>query len=272
MSKGSRQNLERLLRSAWEQQIRLQARESMPDKTKNSGTPWYQSTLFWGAGPLGVAIVITVIAAMQKDFRWLLFLATPLFWISLWEIIKNIRHVLRRRMTFVASCLAVTLGLLTLFVHLAPKSDAPQQPPIHPYDLSEERRKQLLGLLSKPQSDPRETLRIGCISWSEESCIAAGKFLIVFSEAGWLIENKKIFREEPAVPIEGAAIVSRMSEADFKKTQALPPHEGIWQKMDASQQTIYWALRALQVPVGFSSDQSLPSGTIGVYFGPEPRQ
>jgi hypothetical protein len=270
MSKSSRENLERLLRSAWERQIRLQARESMP-KAKSNGVPWYQSTLFWGAGSLGVAIVITVVAAMEKDFRWLLFVATPLFWFSLWEVIKNIRHVLRRKMAFVASCAAVTAGLLMLFLHLAPMSAIAQPPIVRPYDLSPERRKQLLDMLSRPQSEPRETLRIGCISWSEESCVAGGKFLLVFSEAGWLIEGKKVFREEPAIPIEGAAVVSRMSDDDFKKGQALPPHEGIWQKMDASQQTIYWALRALQIPVGFSADQSLPSGTIGVYFGPEPR-
>jgi hypothetical protein len=241
-------------------------------KAKSGGTPWYQSTLFWGAGSLGVAIVITVIAAMEKDFRWLLFVATPLFWFSLWEVIKGIREVLRRRATFVASCVAVTLGLLMLSIHLAPKPAIAQQPTMRPYDLSVDRRKQLLDMLSKPQSEPREILRIGCASWSEESCVAAGKFLLVFSEAGWLIEDRKVFREEPAVPIEGAAVVSRMSDADFKKVQGLPAHEGIWQKMDPSQQTIYWALRALQIPVGFSSDQSLPNGAIGVYFGPEPRQ
>jgi hypothetical protein len=270
MSKGSRQNLERLLRSAWERQISLQVRESMP-KPKSSATPWYQSTLFWGAGSLGVAIVITVIAAMEKDFRWLLFVATPLFWFSLWEIIKSIPHALGRRITFVVSCGAVAVGLLMLFLHLAPKPAKVQQPTVRPYDLSAERRKQLLDTLSKTQFVPREVLRIGCIRWSEESCLAAGKFLLVFSEAGWSIEDKKVFQEEPAVPIEGVALVSRMSDDDFKKMQALPPHEGIWQKMDGSQQTIYWALRALQIPVSSSSDQSLPSGTIGVYFGPEPR-
>src|SRR6266852_448807 len=270
MSKGYRENLERLLRSAWERQITLQARESMA-KAKTNGTPWYQSTLFWGAGSLGAAIVLTVIAAMEKDFRWLLFLATPLFWLSLWDIIRRIRHALKRRVTFAASCIAVTLGLSMLFVHLAPKPDITQLPAVRPYDLSVERRKQLLDMLSKPRSEPRETLRIGCVSWSEESCVVAGKFLLAFSEAGWLIEDKRVFRLEPAVPIEGAAVVSRMSDEDFKKAQALPPHEGRWQKMDASQQTIFWAFRALQIPVGFSPDQSLPSGTIGVYFGPEPR-
>jgi hypothetical protein len=236
---------------------------------RNIGTPWYQSTLFWGAGSLGIAIVLTVIAAMEKDLRWLLFAAAPFFWFSLWEVIKSIDNLLRRSVILGGSCVLIALGLLELFLYLSPK---PVVALIRPYDLSNDRRKQLLDMLSKAQSEPRESLRIGCTSWSEESCIAAGKFLLVFSEAGWSIEDKKVFRFEPSVPIEGAAIISRMSDADFKKAQALPPHLGLWEKMDASQQTIYWAFRALQIPEGSGSDQSLPSGTIGVYFGPEPRQ
>jgi hypothetical protein len=117
--KGKRAELENLLRSASERQVRLQARESMT-KQKSSGAPFYQSTLFWGAGSLGVAIVLTVIAAMKKDLRWLLFVATPFFWFSLWEVVKSIRRVSVKRTILVVSCTAVTLGILLLFFHLAP--------------------------------------------------------------------------------------------------------------------------------------------------------
>ncbi len=142
-----------------------------------------------------------------------------------------------------------------------------------PYDLTGPRREKFIKLVSKPQSEPRDTLRIACIRWSEDSCIAAGKFLLAFSEAGWSIEDWKVFREEPSLPMEGVAIVSHLSDADYKKWQALTSsNKGVWWRVDASQQTISRALDALHIPRNFSSDQSLPSGTIGVYFGPEPRK
>jgi hypothetical protein len=262
MSGGKRANLERLLRSAWERQIRLQVRASML-KAKSSETPWYQSTLFWGAGSLGTGIVITVIAAMEKDFRWLLFAAALFFWFSLWEVVRSIRKVSRRRTTFATSCIAVTAGLVMLFGRLAP---------IRPYELSEGRREQFLGMLSKPQAEPRETLRIGCISWSEESCVAAGNFLMAFSEAGWQIQDRQVFHEEPGIPEEGVFIITHTSDENLEKMQALPPHLGIWQKMDSSAETIFRAFNAIGIVPGSSTDQSLPDRTIGVYFGPEPKQ
>lgn len=40
--------------------------------------PWYESGLFWGCVSLAAAIFLTVIAAMQKDLRWLLIFVWPL--------------------------------------------------------------------------------------------------------------------------------------------------------------------------------------------------
>jgi hypothetical protein len=139
-----------------------------------------------------------------------------------------------------------------------------------PYDLTGDRRKKFLELLGKPQSEPRDTLRMGCISWSDAACVAAGKFLILFSEAGWTIDSNRVFRLEPQIPIDGMAIVSRVDNLT-EEQKKLPPHLGTWQKMDASQVTIYWAFRTMGIPVSSSSDPSLPVGTLGIYFGPEPQ-
>jgi hypothetical protein len=151
----------------------------------------------------------------------------------------------------------------------SPKKPAPIEPPQRPYDLTGPRRKKFLELLGRAQSEPRDTVRIGCISWSDAACVAAGRFLILFSEAGWMIDSDRVFRMEPYVPMEGMAMVTHVD--DVGNAQKLPPHLGTWQKMDASQVTIYWAFKGMGIPVSSSGDQSLPAGTLGIYFGPEPQ-
>jgi len=91
----------------------------------------------------------------------------------------------------------------------------------------------------------------------------------MFSEAGWQIEGNKVFRLEPQIPIVGVAITTR-TPADEPK-DPLPPHMGRWRKMDESNQTIYWAFRSIDVPVGGASDNTLKEGTLGIYFGSEPQ-
>ena len=152
--------------------------------------------------------------------------------------------------------------------HKAISSVAPQQ---KPYDLTEAKRKNFLGLLQRSQSETRDILKIGCTSSSEIPCVTAGKFLILFSQAGWEIDSKQVFRMEQGIPIEGVTMFSSVDAASAARAQNLPPHLGIWQQMDKNQQAIYWAFRGIGVPVNFSMDQSLPKGTLGIYFGPEPR-
>jgi hypothetical protein len=271
MGKGDRFRFERLLRSAWEQQTRLRA-QGVETKVMKGGTPWYQSSVFWGAGSLAVGIVVTVIAATAKDFRWLLFVAVLFFWWCIWEVIKRIRSKKRRRLAVSVSFTTVLVALGSLFVYLAPKPLPPAPVQTRPYELSGQRRKTLIQWLERSQSGPKETLRIGCTSWSEDSCVAAGTFLIAFSEAGWSIEGKKVFREEPQVPGDGIFIIIHPSANDLKKMQALPPYQGIWEAMDPSHQAVFWALNAIGLSPKSGNDESLPPNTIGVYFGPEPRQ
>jgi hypothetical protein len=136
------------------------------------------------------------------------------------------------------------------------------------FELTEERRNGFLKLLSA-QTAPRDTVRIGCTSWSEKSCVAAGRFLLLLSEAGWQIEENKVFRLEPQIPIVGVTITTRTA-ADEPK-EPLPPHLGRWRLMDESHKTIYWAFRSLDIPVGGATDNTLKDGTLGIYFGSEPQ-
>jgi len=41
--------------------------------------------------------------------------------------------------------------------------------------------------------------------------------------------------------------------------------------MNESHKTIDWALRSLDIPVGGSADDTLKDGTLGIYFGSEPK-
>src|ERR1700726_731732 len=143
--------------------------------------------------------------------------------------------------------------------------ESPNDVVLHPYDLSSSRRTKFISLL-KPGEGEHDTLRIGCIAWSDSSCVAAGKFLLLFSEAGWAIDSNRVFRAEPMVPTEGMAIVTRMEGEPPK----LPPHLGTWEQMDASENTIWKAFREMGVPVSSSREGDLPVGTIEIYFGPEP--
>jgi len=151
-----------------------------------------------------------------------------------------------------------------------PQQSPPPPVPQHLYDLTGDRRAKFLELLKVPPDGQRDTIRIGCTGWSESSCVAAGKFLILFSEAGWAIDSDKVYRLEPSIPIDGIAIIARPDKAEIG--DKLPPHLGRWHKMDPSHVRIYSAFSMMGIPVSGSSDPEMPIGTLGVYFGPEPQR
>lgn len=136
------------------------------------------------------------------------------------------------------------------------------------YELTDELRVRFLKLVSA-QTARRDTLRIGCTSWSEASCVAAGRFLLLFSEAGWQIEQNKVFRLEPQIPIIGVAITTRTPANEPK--EPLPPHQGRWRLMDESHKTIYWAFNSVGILSSGGTDDTLREGTLGIYFGSEPK-
>jgi len=234
---------------------------------------WYQSTLLWGSASLAVTIVFTVVAAMKKDLRWLLILAWPFGCIAAWELIGYFARPKRVRM-LITICAALLFGIslfgMNLWLKPQPEIPLPQLPSppvreIRPYDLSIDREGLFLNFLERKQASPRETLRVGCVSWSERACVGAGTFLIEFSKAGWTIDSKKVFRMNVGIPVSGVSICTNK-----RVPTSLPPHLGVWQRMTPSQVTINCALWEIGIPVTGSSDPSLPKGTVGVYFGPGP--
>jgi hypothetical protein len=145
-------------------------------------------------------------------------------------------------------------------VKSAPQEGLPSTP--RPYDLTPERRAEFLKLLTPPIG--ADTLRVGCASWSERACVAAGRFLVLFSVAGWKIDENRVFRMDPLVPNEGVFIVSLPEPGP-----PLPPHLGRWHAMNLSEITLHLAFVQMGFATDGSTDASLTKGKTGVYFGPE---
>jgi hypothetical protein len=140
----------------------------------------------------------------------------------------------------------------------------PPRPTVRPYDLSPERRLQFLKWLKPPQE--ANTIRVGCATWSERACVAAGQFAILFSEAGWNIDGNRVFRLEPQIPGDGVFIVSLPEPGP-----QLPPHLGRWHAMDLTEITLHLALMEMGLNANSGNDATLAAKITGVYFGPEPQ-
>jgi len=169
------------------------------------------------------------------------------------------------KLTAVGTALGLVGVALTIYT-LQPS--VPQVPPKNAYDLSQSRREDFLELLKTAQNEQRDTLRIGCVTWSEVSCLAAGRFLILFSEAGWRIDSDRVYKVEPDIPVDGMTIAT--GTVDIANLEKLPPHLGRWSIADQSQSVITMAFKYMDNPVNFSKDPSLPPRTLGIYFGSEP--
>jgi len=101
------------------------ARQPEGSKGSSPPLPWYESTLLWGALGAALAMVLTVVAAMMKDLRWLLILAWPFFVFSGWSICKNvITHKFWRNLVSFASALIFGIALLWLNSYLGPRKES----------------------------------------------------------------------------------------------------------------------------------------------------
>jgi hypothetical protein len=124
-------------RAKWEKQATvlapLIAKKLPPTETKPS--PWYHSTLLWGAVGVFGTIVFGVVAAMTKDVRWALAGALPFASMAIWEIVGPFVVSKRKRVAFTGLISeAVAIGLLVLYVRLKPEnpkaaSTSPQASP-----------------------------------------------------------------------------------------------------------------------------------------------
>ena len=221
----------------------------------------------WG---IGVVILTALIGQVPKTptkgiIVALLLIAGMLFMHSLFNLnwIKRsdgFRKFIRRCF----ATLVIATGLYGVGAWSWPELTTPF---IRPYDLTKERRNQLKKMLSK-QTEQRAVLRFGCLAWSESACIAAGRFLLVFSEAGWKIDGNKVYRLDSSIPNAGVSLVSR-TEKDTPPD--LPPHMGMWHQMTPSEITIWTALTVINISPRGSTEKDLPENILGVYFGPEPQ-
>jgi len=82
--------------------------------------PWYESGLFWGCISLAAAIVLTVIAAMLKDLRWLLVFVWPLLAIAGVVVIQKLTSWIPRALV-VLLLLMSGVGLWVLKSSLTPE-------------------------------------------------------------------------------------------------------------------------------------------------------
>jgi hypothetical protein len=92
---------------------------------------WYEGNMFWGPFSLGVGIVLTVVAAMRHDLRWLLLFAGACFVVAGWRIAKAIG----RRVSLVTLLIAVFIagGFWELYSRL--KQEAVPPPVVQRADI-----------------------------------------------------------------------------------------------------------------------------------------
>lgn len=85
---------------------------------------WYQSTLLWGLLSLAGAIVLTVVAAMRHDIRWLLWFAWPLASWAIWEFLSYFNIRLKARLIIVSGGVVIfAIGIYGLYGWLSPEHE-----------------------------------------------------------------------------------------------------------------------------------------------------
>lgn len=187
------------------------------------------------------------------------FLALPCGSFSLWLWSKN--TFVKKDLMWLISTLVLGLCLISLdYIALYPTT-IPK-----PYDFTRKRREQFLQL-AKPPIGNTTKIRVACISGNERGCVTAGQFLLLLSEAGWPIEENRVFQMNPSIPSVGVSLASR---PDDPTLPSLPPHLGRWHRENTSELSLALGFMGLGIRPSGSSDPSLSENNVGVYFGVEP--
>ena len=229
--------------------------------------PFYDRNIFWGLLSMAVGALLAAAGFLlppTEIAKWLLVLGGILFFIASLIAIRELKSVVMRAASAATSFALITVGLLFVWGlrtvrspektgSLSEKATALVPPPTlplpqpnekqpapsvqrqivvqRPYDLSGVRRTQFIKLLQ--QNEPRQTIRIGCLYWSESACVGAGQFLIALSEAGWNMDSGRVFRLDSLIPKAGVSIVSR-TDPENTNLPPQPPHLGRWHRMSES--------------------------------------
>jgi hypothetical protein len=101
----------------------------MPVNSRSPHGPFHQSTFFWGCAGAFITIVVTVVAAMVKDLRWLLVFAWPFAGLAIWEFSRTWSSPLITKWATGIGAVVAGVVLLALYVWIAPTT---QSIPIQP--------------------------------------------------------------------------------------------------------------------------------------------
>ena len=93
-------------------------------------TPWYERNLFWGPVALGSGMVLTVVAAIKHDLRWLLVPALLCFLIASWAALRGVKPIWLRWAAVAAAAVVVSGGLYQLDHWLYPLVATKTAPPV----------------------------------------------------------------------------------------------------------------------------------------------
>lgn len=116
---------------------------------------FHRSTFFWGCGGAFLAIVVTVIAGMSKDIRWLLVFAWPFGAFAIWEFARTWSYRRKNLITgmTVAGTMVIGIALGWLYVWLTPSilsAPVPETPDRH---LREDQKLALSQCIEKNASE-----------------------------------------------------------------------------------------------------------------------
>ena len=118
------------------------------------------------------------------------------------------------------------------------------------------------------QSNPSESVKLGCPSNDEQTCVFAGKFLELFKAGGWSLQTDLVERVNLPKPLSGMGLFKHgRGTYDASRT-----YSSLWVQQTESLKTISSAFEKIGLggEVQQQADQQLPDNVIGVYFGVEP--
>ena len=91
-------------------------------RTSSKDEKHHESNLVWGPLGIGSSIVLTVIAAMKHDLRFLFFAAWPCFVFGLWRLCRYIPYKRLASWVVLVCGVAIAIGLWFLSAWLRPET------------------------------------------------------------------------------------------------------------------------------------------------------
>jgi hypothetical protein len=101
-------------------------------RTKTEDKKHHESNLVWGPVGIACSIIVSVVATMVQDLRWLVIVAWSLFAFGIWRICKQIPYRGLRRWIASVSMLVVAVGLYGIAFWLKPHDAARTFPFLRP--------------------------------------------------------------------------------------------------------------------------------------------